>query len=266
MSVEPEPTLEEYFENEKKTKKISLKLIESRNLTPELINKAQVKLEDKAAPTDYSLDLDSNVDLKARALFNLTHVHLDREQIDEIDNLAVYLGPKLTNLYLQYNQIKRVQNLESLTNLKFLCLANNQIEKVENLLLLTRLQVLDLSANLIDHLDVNELPVSLSFLDLRENPCIANGRWQNDNYENRIRARLNGLLQLNGEFVDESAGDVDDQNEHDSFDFDKVKESIINRSKDRQKTDVANFNRSWQQKKYDLNSLQNSFESLKFKK
>ena len=44
-------------------------------------------------------------EMKAKQLLKLTHIHLDREQIGEIDNLAEYLGSDVTNLYLQSNLI-----------------------------------------------------------------------------------------------------------------------------------------------------------------
>ena len=52
-------------------------------------------------------------ELKASQLLRLTHVHLDREHIGEIDNLDTYLGD-VTHLYLQHNLIKRIENLEFL--------------------------------------------------------------------------------------------------------------------------------------------------------
>lgn len=52
-------------------------------------------------------------ELKANQLLGLTRVHLDRENIGEIDNLDTYLGD-VTHLYLQHNLIKRIENLEFL--------------------------------------------------------------------------------------------------------------------------------------------------------
>lgn len=56
---------------------------------------------------------DDVAELKANQLLGLTRVHLDRENIGEIDNLDTYLGD-VTHLYLQHNLIKKIENLEFL--------------------------------------------------------------------------------------------------------------------------------------------------------
>ena len=58
-------------------------------------------------------DYEDIAELKANQLLKLTHVHLDRENIGEIDNLAEYLGD-VTHLYLQHNLIDKIENLEFL--------------------------------------------------------------------------------------------------------------------------------------------------------
>ncbi|XP_033098222.1 leucine-rich repeat-containing protein 46-like [Anneissia japonica] len=80
------------------------------------------------------------------------------------------LGP-VTNLYLQQNVIERIENLESLSHLRFLVLSGNSIQKVENLLSMQMLKFLDISDNLISHLDIDELPPSLLVLNLSVNQC-----------------------------------------------------------------------------------------------
>ncbi|KFU86729.1 Leucine-rich repeat-containing protein 46, partial [Chaetura pelagica] len=61
--------------------------------------------------------------------------------------------PEIHSLYLQQNQIEKIENLGCFPNLRFLCLAGNRIRRVENLQPLQHLQVLDLSHNLIQTLD-----------------------------------------------------------------------------------------------------------------
>lgn len=110
------------------SQKITLKLIIKRNVASE------------------STDRDT-----VHSLLRLTHVHLDRSRIDEIDNLAEYLNNTgLTHLYLHHNRIGRIENLDFLVNLTYLNLSNNLIERVQSLKHLKRLQLLDMSSNRID--------------------------------------------------------------------------------------------------------------------
>nr|CAB3263539.1 leucine-rich repeat and coiled-coil domain-containing protein 1-like [Phallusia mammillata] len=132
-------------------------------------------------PKTVSIDLILNRNVKQKVedardidvadqILGLTHVRLDREELEIIDNLDC-LGP-VTNLYLQHNLFTQINNLEWVaSSLKFLTLAGNQIERIENLLHLELLQFLDLSDNLIDVLNVDQLPKSLVFLNLRNNKC-----------------------------------------------------------------------------------------------
>ena len=98
---------------------ITLKMIMRRNL----VDAGKNTYENKK-------DVLQAADSKAEQLLKLTHIHLDRENIGKIDNLAEYLGP-VTNLYLQHNLIKRIENLELLGKLAFLTLSNNRIARVE---------------------------------------------------------------------------------------------------------------------------------------
>jgi Leucine-rich repeat (LRR) protein len=77
--------------------------------------------------------------------------------------------PHLTYLYLSYNQITRIENLDKLPDLQYLDLSWNGITRIENLAELSNLQQLDLSGNQItriEHLD--KLP-NLQRLDLSSN-------------------------------------------------------------------------------------------------
>ena len=75
-------------------------------------------------------------------------------------------------LYLQQNQIAKIENISHLTNLVEINLAQNHITKVEGLRGLDNLKNLDLKDNLISTVDdcqeLLELP-SLASLDLKSN-------------------------------------------------------------------------------------------------
>ena len=99
-----------------KPNSITIKMIMDRNLKktekpiyPEL-NKIKEESDEEEDRNDDYADV---AELKANKLLKLTHVHLDREKIGEIDNLAEYLGD-VTHLYLQHNLIKEIDNLEFL--------------------------------------------------------------------------------------------------------------------------------------------------------
>lgn len=125
-----------------------------------------------------------------QALQKVTHIRLDRENISEIDGLEL-LEKKVTNLYLQHNQIRCIENLECLTSLQFLTLSGNQIEAVEGLKHLKRLFFLDLSLNLIKDFDIDEFPQSLIILNLKGNPCTSH-----PDHRGRIIQDLPKLKQL----------------------------------------------------------------------
>ncbi|KFQ36484.1 Leucine-rich repeat-containing protein 46, partial [Mesitornis unicolor] len=96
-------------------------------------------------------------------------IRLDRENICAIGRLQSPL--EIHSLYLQQNQIEKIENLGSFPNLQFLSLAGNRICRVENLQHLQHLRALDLSHNLIQTLDPDELPRSLRLLNLMGNEC-----------------------------------------------------------------------------------------------
>ena len=251
----------------KKAKTITFKMIIDRNLNikPEEKNslkpneESEENVSKEPALSDVGASIEDEAFIKAKKLLKLTHIHLDRENIEEIDNLAEYLG-EVTHLYLQYNLIKKIENLDFLVNIKFLILSNNQIEKIENLTCLKRLKLLDLSYNLIDKIDIYELPKSLSFLDLRENECFKSQSWYANNYEEKLLNYLVELKQLNGEdFFDEAEAlrpTHDYEKEFDNIDL--IKKGIVDRSELRQKNDVLDFDKLWAQKKAKLDILQKS--------
>lgn len=160
------------------------------------------------------------------ALHKVTHIRLDRENISEIDGLEL-LEKKVTNLYLQHNQIKCIENLECLTNLRFLTLSGNQIEAVEGLKHLQQLFFLDLSLNLIKDFDIDEFPQSLIILNLKGNPCTSH-----PDHRGRIIQDLPKLKQLDevevtseekleAGFKTEEDDDDDDEDEEDDKPEDK---------------------------------------------
>ena len=248
----------------KKTQTITFKMIIDRNLTIKPEEKNSLKSNEENESKEPTLpDVDASVEdeafIKAKKLLKLTHIHLDRENIEEIDNIAEYLG-EVTHLYLQYNLIKKIEILDFLVNIKFLILSNNKIEKIENLTCLKRLKLLDLSHNLIDKIDVYELPKSLSFLDLRENECFKSQSWYANNYEEKLLNYLVELKQLNGEdFFDEAEALRPTHDYEKEFDnIDSIKKGIVERSELRQKNDVLDFDKLWAQKKAKLDILQKS--------
>jgi Leucine-rich repeat (LRR) protein len=157
-----------YKQKTPEKQEITMQLIIKRNLISTKTNPTLMLSSRSVTPKDEDVRMAKSIKAEEQAekLLKLTHIHLDRENIVMIDNLAEYLGP-ITNLYLQHNLIERIENLEFLTNLKFLVLSNNRIKKIENLKCLKKLKFLDLSFNLILKFNVDELPSSLIILDLR---------------------------------------------------------------------------------------------------
>ncbi|XP_074413753.1 leucine-rich repeat-containing protein 46 [Zonotrichia albicollis] len=121
-------------------------------------------------------------------------LRLDRENISCIGKTRGQEG--IHSLYLQQNQIEKLENLECFPNLRFLCLAGNRIQRVQNLQGLLQLSLLDLSHNLIQVLHTEELPRSLRILDLAGNQCT-----QQEGYRDRVLAALPQLLQLDSQPV-----------------------------------------------------------------
>ncbi len=255
----------------KNPQSISIKLIMERNFpkdTENANNGSSIKEEeDESLSTSAELvnkSIEDELDLKAKKLLKLTHVHLDRENIGEIDNLAEYLND-VTHLYLQHNVIKRIENLEFLQNLTFLVLSNNQITLIENIKSLKKLKLLDLSSNLIESIDVRELPLSIIFLDLRENAFFKNALWYVNNYEEMLQNYLVNLKQLNGKDLLDELDENKDFPEENVGNMEDLQKRIIERSLQRQKKDISDFDNIWQKKKLNLQKLKESTDE-KFRK
>jgi protein TilB len=107
-------------------------------------------------------------------LSTLQEVSLHQFDIERIENLDVYCR-QLEILYLQSNQISKIENLNRLKRLDYLQLALNNIKRIENLEGCESLRKLDLTVNFIDDLlsveslRGNEL---LRELFLVGNPCV----------------------------------------------------------------------------------------------
>lgn len=171
ISIEPEFD-EAYAIEEPKRLRLSFQIIVKRNLPPEASKWSHEEV--------------------VKELSKVSHVRLDRENIGFIDNLEL-MSSKVTNLYLQNNKIQTIENLECLTNLRFLTLSGNKIRKIEGLSLFKHLGLLDLSQNLIQTFDIDELPQSLIILNLRDNPCT-----HMSDYRGSIIQDLHNLKQLDG--------------------------------------------------------------------
>ncbi|XP_061448200.1 leucine-rich repeat-containing protein 46 isoform X2 [Rhineura floridana] len=129
----------------------------------------------------------------SQALTSLQILRLDRERINCITNLEGL--EQIHSIYLQQNQIEKIENLSCFPNLKFLSLAGNCIRRV-NLQALLKLQFLDLSHNCIETLDTDELPQSLVVLDLTGNKCT-----KQNGYRERVLAALPHLKELDTQGV-----------------------------------------------------------------
>ncbi|NXA19758.1 LRC46 protein, partial [Ibidorhyncha struthersii] len=133
-------------------------------------------------------------------LLSSSTVRLDRENICTIGRLQSLW--EIHSLYLQQNQIEKIENLGCFPNLRFLSLAGNRIRRVENLQPLRHLCVLDLSHNRIQMLDPDELPRSLRLLDLTGNECT-----HQHGYRELVVGALPHLLQLDAQPICGSMGE-----------------------------------------------------------
>ena len=138
---------------------------------------------------------DKNVDKSI--LVELKDVHLEWADISKIENLD--LVPACTSLYLQGNNLTRIENISPLASqLVFLALQRNNITRVENLLECSQLQFLDMSHNKIDALEYFELPTTLAIVLFMGNAC-AN---QSD-YRQEIIARCPDMYEIDNLSVDQ---------------------------------------------------------------
>ncbi|NXT03413.1 LRC46 protein, partial [Jacana jacana] len=129
---------------------------------------------------------------QSKELLSPSTVHLDRENICTTGRLQSLR--EIHSLYLQQNQIEKIENLGCFPNLRLLSLAGNRICKVENLQPLRHLRVLDLSHNQIQRLEPDELPRSLRLLDLTGNECT-----HQQGYRELVVGALPHLLQLDAQ-------------------------------------------------------------------
>ncbi|XP_010183583.1 PREDICTED: leucine-rich repeat-containing protein 46, partial [Mesitornis unicolor] len=155
-------------------------------------------------------------------------IRLDRENICAIGRLQSPL--EIHSLYLQQNQIEKIENLGSFPNLQFLSLAGNRICRVENLQHLQHLRALDLSHNLIQTLDpASVVGERLLFL----NAC-----------RDLVMEALPHLLQLDGQQVcssvgeekeDEDSSSSEDEDEESLYFFVDLHQELVGRSQQRQR-------------------------------
>ncbi|NXQ97165.1 LRC46 protein, partial [Sagittarius serpentarius] len=131
-------------------------------------------------------------------------IRLDRENICAIGQLQRLR--EIHSLYLQQNQIEKIENLGCFPNLRFLSLAGNRIRRVENLQPLRHLRVLDLSHNQIQTLDPDQLPRSLRLLNLTGNECT-----HQCGYRELVVGALPHLLQLDAQHVRGSTGEEEEE-------------------------------------------------------
>jgi Leucine-rich repeat (LRR) protein len=93
---------------------------------------------------------------------------LNENEISKIDGLDKCLS--LKSLYLSHNSIKSIQGLSSLTNLETLWLCDNKIEAIENLDSLVNLKQLWIAGNQIDSIKTSlDNLVSLNDLNISGN-------------------------------------------------------------------------------------------------
>lgn len=107
-------------------------------------------------------------------LTTLKEVSLHQFDIEKIENLDKYCR-NLEILYLQANQISKIENLQKLKRLNYLQLSLNNISWIENLTGCESLQKLDLTVNFVkDLMCIFNLKhnLDLQFLYLVGNPCV----------------------------------------------------------------------------------------------
>ena len=181
----------------------------------------------------------------------MSHLRMDGESLDSTLGVALVLGrlyhhqldfcPSITmsllepsrgaypfvitNLYLQRNNISKIEGLELLgKTLKVLVLSYNKIsnlkESTATLRAFVKLGLLDLSYNEISDIPVDPLPFpnNLVMLDLRNN------HFKTKFYKELLLDNLPKLLQIDGEdFHNES-----DEDEEDIFNVEDISSLILN--------------------------------------
>lgn len=124
LNYDNQPDMYGYIDKHKlknnKPNTITIKMIMDRNLkkTAKSITDSgsakTIEEETNGNPPKNENVQEDIAEMKANQLLKLKRVHLDREKIGEIDNLAEYLGD-VTHLYLQHNLIEKIENLEFLS-------------------------------------------------------------------------------------------------------------------------------------------------------
>ncbi|KAJ3160652.1 hypothetical protein HDU86_000411 [Geranomyces michiganensis] len=102
----------------------------------------------------------------------------------------------ITHLYLQHNNITRIEGLEYLPSLRFLILAHNEITQIEGVDECWELRLLDLSHNQIEHFDAEMLPPDIAYILLADNHCA-----RLPAYRLELIQRLEDLIEIDEEPV-----------------------------------------------------------------
>ena len=153
--------------------------------------------------------------------------YLNRLRLNDLNLTSMQgidLAHQATHLYLQRNLITKIEDLDLLTNLKFLTLAHNQLQTLDGqpppLANLTSLMYLDISHNRIRELKRTHLPTSLLHLDAKGNPCTSSV-----DYASAIIEQFPHLVTLDGGniYSDESG---ESEGESQASDIDEKEEAI----------------------------------------
>ncbi|EPZ34106.1 outer arm dynein light chain 1 [Rozella allomycis CSF55] len=134
-------------------------------------------------------------------LSNLEEITLHQYDIEKIELLDVYCR-NLKILYLQSNQILKIEGLGKLKRLEYLNLALNNIQVIDGLQGCESLKKLDLTVNFIEAL--NSIPnlrhnENLKELHLTGNPCTSI-----ENYRHFVIETLSQLTHLDGILIEKS--------------------------------------------------------------
>ncbi|KAI8844602.1 hypothetical protein BJ741DRAFT_215131 [Chytriomyces cf. hyalinus JEL632] len=134
-------------------------------------------------------------------LSTLREVTLHQFDIEKIENLDVFCR-HLEILYLQNNQISKIENLHKLKELQYLNLALNNITKIENLERCESLAKLDLTVNFVsDPLDLESLKGNIMLRDLF---LVGNPVTQVSGYREFAIVTLPQLKVLDGKDIEKS--------------------------------------------------------------
>ncbi|ENN71629.1 hypothetical protein D910_12525 [Dendroctonus ponderosae] len=161
----------------------------------------------------------------------LEELSLHQEDIEKIEHINNWCK-KIQILYLQANQISKIENLNKLKALQYLNLAINNVEKIENLERCESLEKLDLTLNFIGDLEsVKNLKANLHLKDLylTGNPCC-----DYKGYRNYVIAQLPQLQCLDVAQITQSERIMAQQNIADvEKDIKKCQENYREQQKER---------------------------------